>query len=69
MYGANNRSSFVEGAPDTKVGNLVVERVPESRAGAVNGVEDDLLAELGEDAFFGDGELQIFPLALSSPNI
>lgn len=57
MYGADNRSTVVEGAPEIMVANVVVERRFEGREGSVHSIEDDLLAEVGEHAFFGDGEL------------
>lgn len=58
MYGADNSSPVVKGAPKIRTGNLVVEGGLERRAGAINGIEDNLLAELGEDAFFRNDELQ-----------
>lgn len=57
MNGSNNRSAIIEGSPETRVGNLVVEGGLEGGKGAVSGVEDDLLAELGYETFFGNGEL------------
>lgn len=57
MDGANDGSPVVKGAPKVGIGNLVVEGGLERREGAVNGIEDNLLAEFGEDAFFSNDEL------------
>lgn len=47
MYGADNGSPVIKGAPKIRIGNLVVENGLERRKGAINCIEDDLLAELG----------------------
>lgn len=61
--GANDGSPVVKRAPKIGIGNLVVEGGLERREGAVDGIEDDLLAEFGEDAFFSDDELHSILLA------
>lgn len=57
MDGAYDGSPVVKRAPEIGIGNLVVEGGLERREGAVNGIEDNLLAEFGEDAFFSNDEL------------
>lgn len=57
VNGPDNCSAVVEGSPEARVGNLVVEWGFEGGKGAVGGVEDGLLAELGHKTFFGNGEL------------
>jgi hypothetical protein len=57
MDGANDGSPVVKRAPKIGICNLVVKGGLERREGAVNGIEDDLLAEFGEDAFFSNDEL------------
>lgn len=47
MYRADNGSAVIKGAPKVRIGNLVVEGRLERREGAINCIEDDLLAELG----------------------
>jgi hypothetical protein len=67
VNGADNSPAVVEIAPEIRVGDLVVERGLEGRDRAVDGVEDDLLTEVGDDGLFGDGELYRFvSLALLS---
>lgn len=57
VNGSNNCSAVIERSPEARVGNLVVEWGLEGGKGAVGGVEDGLLAELGHETFFGNGEL------------
>lgn len=69
MYGANHGSPVIKRAPKIRIGNLVVEGGLERREGAINGIEDDLLTKLGEDAFFSNDELQSILLAYIVPGI
>jgi hypothetical protein len=57
MIGPHDGPPVVERAPEVRVGNVVVEGRLEGRDGAVGRFEDDLLAEVGDDALLGDGEL------------
>lgn len=69
MDGSNDGSPIVKRAPEIGIGNLIVEGGLERREGAVDGIEDDLLAEFGEDAFFSDDELYSILLAYAVSKI